>query len=112
MARHPDFEIVERGESPRVTLAVAGELDLSTAAELSERVGARLEDGVRELRLDLRSLSFMDSSGLRLLIELSNRARREEWTLRLLAPREEAAALVLRATGADRALPFEDGPQP
>lgn len=110
MARHPEFEIVERDDPPQVTLSVAGELDLSTTTELSERVGLRLERGARDLRLDLRKLSFMDSSGLRLLIELADRARREGWSLRLIAPREEAAALVLRATGADRALPFEDGP--
>lgn len=110
MARHPEFEIAERGDPPQVTLSVTGELDLSTTTELSERVGLRLKDGVRDLRLDLRALSFMDSSGLRLLIELADRARREGWALRLIAPRDEAAALVLRATGADRALPFEDGP--
>ncbi|HLI61492.1 MAG TPA: STAS domain-containing protein [Solirubrobacteraceae bacterium] len=110
MARRPEFEIVEHGDPPSVILAVRGELDMGTIGELSERVGARLTDGVSELRLDLRELSFMDSSGLRLLIELSDRARSEGWRLRLTPPRAEAAALVLRATGADRALPFEDGP--
>ena len=47
-----------------------------------------------------------DTSGLRLLIELYDRARRDGWQLHLTPPRHEAATLVLRATGADRALPF------
>ncbi len=110
MARPPRFEIVERDDRRGAMLSVAGELDLSTTGELSERVSGRLDEGARELTLDLRELSFMDSSGLRLLIELHDRARGEGWVLRLIAPRAEAAALVLRATGADRALPFEDGP--
>jgi anti-anti-sigma factor len=58
--------------------------------------------------LDLRDLAFMDSSGLRLLIDLHDRSRREPWELTLMTPTHEAAAVVLRATGADKALPFEE----
>jgi hypothetical protein len=52
----------------------------------------------------------MDSTGLRLLIELNQRAQRESWTLTLTAPKLESAAIVLRTTGADSALPFADLP--
>ena len=44
----------------------------------------------------------------RLLIELNNRSERERWQLRLVPPKHEAAALVLRATGTDTSLPFVD----
>lgn len=81
---------------------------MSTVPELSERVGDQLSDGFGDLTLDLRELSFMDSSGLRLLIELYDDSRRDGWQLRLIAPRHAGALLVLRATGADVALPFED----
>jgi anti-anti-sigma regulatory factor len=50
----------------------------------------------------------MDSTGLRLLIELDQQARREDWKLSLIRPRHETAAAVLHSTGADAALPFED----
>ena len=49
----------------------------------------------------------MDSSGLRLLIDLYDRSQRETWKLTMVAPSSEAATMVLRATGADTALPFE-----
>ena len=83
---------------------------MGTVLLLSERVDDQLRTGGADLILDLRELSFMDSSGLRLLIELHDRSRTEGWDLRLIAPRHEAALLVLRATGADTALPFQDGP--
>ena len=59
------------------------------------------------LTLDLRDLTFMDSSGLRLLIALNDRAQRDAWSLRLIAPTHEAALMVLRVTGAYTALPFD-----
>jgi anti-anti-sigma factor len=49
----------------------------------------------------------MDSSGLRLLIEFYDRSRAEGWKLNLVCPEHEAAAVVIRVTGADKALPFE-----
>jgi anti-anti-sigma factor len=58
------------------------------------------------LTLDLSNLTFMDSSGLRLLIELNARAGQDGWTLALLPSRHESTNMVLRLTGADTALPF------
>jgi ABC-type transporter Mla MlaB component len=52
----------------------------------------------------------MDSTGLRLLIELNQRAQRESWTLTLTALKLESAAIVLRTTVADSVLPFADLP--
>ena len=112
MVRPTKFEITRRADGPKVTLSLTGELDLSTVAQLSERVRQELDGGADDVTLDLRELAFMDSSGLRLLIELHDLSRRGDWNLRLLAPRNEAAALVLRATGADAALPFEDVVEP
>jgi anti-sigma B factor antagonist len=106
MVRPSKFEIKERGDRQNVTLSVSGELDMRTSAELSERLAKRLADGAESVMLDLHALAFMDSCGLRLLIELYDRSRQDGWRLTLICPEHEAAALVLRATGADRALPF------
>jgi anti-sigma B factor antagonist len=79
---------------------------MATLGELSKRLTAQLDAGATELTIDLRGLAFMDSSGLRLLIELHDRSRAEGWGLKLVCPEQEAAVLVLRATGADKRLPF------
>lgn len=92
-----------------------GELDLATvetlrstlAAATAETVSAAL-DGMENrarLVLDLRGLSFLDSTGLHLLVALDQRAQRDGFQLTLLAP----AAPIDRAIqlcGLDQMLPF------
>jgi anti-sigma B factor antagonist len=106
MARPTNFEIKDRSNGSAVTVWIAGELDLTTAQTLSAHLEERLSGGITELTLDLGDISFMDSSGLRLLIELYDRSREQAWGLKLKRPKQESAAIVLRATGADTALPF------
>jgi anti-anti-sigma factor len=106
MVRPGKFEIEQEGEGEGVTLSLTGELDMRTATELSERFARCLADGARVLTVDLRRVAFMDSSGLRLLIELHDRSREDGWRLRLVPPKAQAAALVIRVSGADKALPF------
>ena len=67
--------------------------------------------GVRDLTIDLRKLSFMDSSGLRLLVILNERARNEGWMLRLLKPADPVLTILV-LTGADKNLPFVEDPGP
>jgi len=49
------------------TLSLAGELDVATAPELQAAIVRLCEEGAREIVLDLHELSFIDSSGLRLI---------------------------------------------
>jgi anti-anti-sigma factor len=106
MARPSNFEITQRRDGLVVTFSLKGELDMRTSPQLSEALTRQLENGAEDVTLDLRNLAFMDSSGLRLLIELHDRSRREPWQLKLVRPVQEAASLVIRSTGADKALPF------
>jgi anti-sigma B factor antagonist len=107
MVRPARFGIRDLTDGATRVLAVEGELDLNTIGVLARGVQDRLGESPGNLTLDLSAVTFMDSSGLRLLIELSERARREEWTLSLLPSSHESANAVLRMTGADEALPFE-----
>ncbi len=54
-------------------LTITGEIDLVTAAQLAE-AAKPAERGGGVLVLDLSAVSFIDSVGLRTLIELSQRA--------------------------------------
>jgi anti-sigma B factor antagonist len=107
VVRPTEFKITRTTTPAGMTLAIVGELDLSTVPVLAESVG-RLGSSVERLTLDLSELSFMDSTGLRLLIELEQKAAQQGWILAMVRPRHEAAVTVLRVTGADAALPFED----
>jgi anti-sigma B factor antagonist len=106
MIRPSSFEIKERRHGSVVTFSLLGELDMRTSPQLSDALTRQLEGGAQDVTLDLRKLAFMDSSGLRLLIELYDRSLREAWELKLVCPEQEAAALVIRSTRAEKALPF------
>jgi anti-sigma B factor antagonist len=57
------------------------------------------------LVLDLRGLSFIDSSGLHLLVALDRRARRDGLELSLVAPPAPVDSAI-RLCGLDQVLPF------
>jgi anti-sigma B factor antagonist len=56
-------------------VAVAGELDMSTAEQLSDTVNGELRQTPGRLVLDLADLTFCDSLGLGTLVVLSRTAR-------------------------------------
>ena len=47
-----------------------GELDIATAPEVEAAVRGLLDEGAGRLRLDWSGLTFMDSTGIRLLLEI------------------------------------------
>ena len=55
-------------EGGRICVRTVGELDLATTPMLDERLREALDHEPRELEVDLSGLTFMDSSGLHLLL--------------------------------------------
>ena len=94
--RRPGLSVEPLELERETVLALRGEFDL-TGIEVFESAMA----GVRPrstLVLDLRELTFMDSSGLGALIRVRERARSEGWSLLLSSP-QPAVAMVLRISG-------------
>jgi anti-sigma B factor antagonist len=50
-------------------LTLAGELDIATAPLLRRTVSELIKSGLRDVKLDLRGLSFVDVVGLRAVVE-------------------------------------------
>jgi anti-anti-sigma factor len=103
------FEIQSELLQDGARVNVTGELDLATAPRLAEAVQALLAKDTRSILIDLGRLSFIDSSGLRLFIALSDRATAEGWSLGLIRPSEQALS-VFQITGAEANLPFIEEP--
>lgn len=70
----------------QATVAVSGELDMSTAPQLSQSLAEVLDQHPREVTVDLGGLSFIDSTGLALIVRTSNALRAHEGSLRLVRP--------------------------
>jgi anti-anti-sigma factor len=76
-AQVPPLRVTTRVAGPGVVeIMVAGEVDLSTAAELPEALAAALaEHHPRRVELELHEVPFMDSSGINLLVRSRRMAR-------------------------------------
>jgi anti-sigma B factor antagonist len=86
-------------EPDSVRVAVSGELDLSSALTFEEEL-RRIEDQSepRLLVLDLRSLKFMDSTGLRLILSAHARAINHGRKL-VIVQGSDAVRRIFRLTG-------------
>jgi anti-anti-sigma factor len=99
------FAIQVVRDRDETVLLVRGELDFATAPELLRVAAAR--GGRSRLVIDLGAVTFMDSSGLRALIQLRERAHAQVLAVR--APRGRVRRLIELAA-ADRLLPMIDAP--
>lgn len=89
-------------------MAPRGEIDLATVELVRGAVEGNLQVG-EDLVLDLREVGFMDTSGLRLVLELKDRVDRDGCELRLVrGPR--AVQRVFEVSGLEPRLPFVDDP--
>ncbi len=97
-----------RGEEGRLRLL--GEFDLATAPRVEDAAEKLIAGGLARLVLDLSGLRFIDSSGLRVVVVLHQRAIREGWTLELVRPAPPVLK-VFQISGLEDRLNFL-GPQP
>ena len=108
MAAPGNFDIASRHEDGALVVAPRGEIDLATVDLVREAVEREQQEG-EAVVLDLRGVSFMDTSGLRYVLELNDRASRGGPALRLVrGPR--AVQRVFEVSGLETRLPFVDDP--
>jgi len=83
-------------------LAICGELDIATTADLRDQIAVLLKDTTAPVIIDLSGVSFCDAAGLALLVGAQRRAKLHGLTLVLAAPRQNMSKL-LRISGLDHA---------
>ena len=88
-------------------VALRGELDMATAPALEHHLEPFANDGVSAILLDLRELTFIDSSGLHALVRASERARVNGHRLILIGTRPSARRLF-ELTGTEHLLDDQD----
>jgi anti-sigma B factor antagonist len=87
----------------------AGDLDLDTVHRVEAALARLREEGSGNLVLDLRGLTFMDSTGLRLVIRWHTAAQDEGFRFAIV-PGPEVVQRVFRLTGMDAQLPVAHPP--
>ena len=86
-----------------------GELDLDTEPQLEEAIAAAREEGGSRLVLDLSKLTFMDSTGLRLVIRWDNLAKEHRFEFAIVRG-PDVVQRVVRLTGMEDQLTFTEPP--
>jgi anti-anti-sigma factor len=102
----PNFRVEVEDDGTLLVLRLHGELDLMsvpTVEETVDRLGGR-----QAVVVDMRDLDFMDSSGLRMIIELRNRSG--DTPVAFVAPGERVGR-VLDMTGVRSKLTWVSDPR-
>ena len=101
------FSVHSARNHDRLAIIPTGELDMSTAAELNDAIRAAEATDAKRIVIDLSEVTFMDSSGLKLLLEASARSQANSNRLRLIrGPRR--VHRVFELTKTEEKLPFLD----
>jgi anti-sigma B factor antagonist len=78
------FRVDVEPERDSVRVVPVGELDIATVEKLRTEVDRLREAGFANLILDLRGVRFLDSTGLRLVLELDAAAREGSQELQII----------------------------
>ena len=102
-----EFAMTSVRDGATHTIRLFGELDLASADPVTREIERVERTDATEIVLDLAGLTFMDSSGVRLLLTANARSRADANRLTLLrGPASVQRALEL--CGVEPMLPFAD----
>ncbi|QEC46331.1 STAS domain-containing protein [Baekduia soli] len=92
-----------------VVVSVLGDVDIATVPQLDAVLTEAAADAGHVI-VDLRAVTFMDSSGLRLLVRKHQSARDSGHIFALGKPVSETVQRLLELTAMDRMFVFDDLP--
>jgi anti-sigma B factor antagonist len=90
-----------------VHLRPVGELDMATVGRVRERLDELTAAGFKRVILDLRGATFLDSSGLRLVVDANECSAHDGWSLEIIAG-PDAVQRPFDVAGLTARLPFVD----
>ena len=106
MSGEPQVTAQRSGRAVVVTLA--GEIDRLNAGATRERIEQAVARDAVGLIVDLRDVTYLDSSGVHLLHAIARALSRVGQRLLLVRPRRRTPAAVLELTGIGEIAPMHD----
>lgn len=105
----PSFDLQVVHDGRRAHISPSGELDIASAPELERAIAEATAEPGAQLVLDLRELTFMDSSGLRTLAQTNAQATKGQFELSIIRGQRQIER-VLEISGLATLLPLVDAP--
>ena len=102
-----DFDVTAESADGVATVSVRGEVDVYTAPQLRERLYSVVGDGATRVVLDLSAMTFIDSTGLGVVVGALKRLRESGGDLVLRSP-SRSTRKVLEITGLTRIVEIVD----
>jgi anti-anti-sigma factor len=90
---------------------IEGEIDLSNAAPLHQRIAESVPNGSSGLVIDLTHVTYLDSSGLRLLFDMARRLERRQQQLATVVRPNSYVREMLAMVGGMSKLGVRDTPE-
>src|SRR6266498_4261133 len=106
MSKLASMDAEQRGSW--ILLRLHGEIDISNAREIAAAIEAAVPNGTPRIAVDLTHVSYLDSAGVKLLMQLADRLRARRRGLRLIVPAAAPIRAVLELTGLPGLVPLED----
>jgi anti-anti-sigma factor len=91
----------------RVAVALAGEMDLANVDQFRDALTATWRTPNRDVAIDLSALTFIDSSGLRALVEFHRQAAEERRDYKLVGA-AGSVRRTLEISGLDQVLVLDE----
>ena len=109
-----ELRITTTTEDVSDVLEIVGEIDMASAPDLHRACMALVDSGAKRVILDTSGVTFIDSTGLGVLVSLQKRLRSEGGEALIRNPSSGLRRLI-QVTNLDRVVPIEgeevtDGP--
>jgi anti-sigma B factor antagonist len=88
------FDIDEAADGEEWVFRLSGDLDIQTAPALDERLHRAMDDGRTSLVVDVSGLTFIDSTGIGVLLHSLKDVQRLDGQLVLRAPTERTLRVL------------------
>ena len=100
-----DLSITRADHGDRTVVRLGGEIDVYTAPFVREKLDEQIHAGRADLVVDLSDVTFLDSTGLGVLVGGLKRVRAHEGSLRLVCSQERILK-IFRITGLTKVFPI------
>ncbi|HEY8420845.1 MAG TPA: STAS domain-containing protein [Thermoclostridium sp.] len=102
-----EMKVDNHGENGKVRIILSGEIDISTAPEFKTRLYELIGDGTKDIELICDRLSYIDSTGLGILVGALKRVKNHENNVYIYRLRDNIKKLF-RITGLDKVFILEE----